>query len=453
MQPADLPRRRTPRSLLALALGLGLLAGAAPAAERAPANEVTRAEHYLKKLEDKARRMRGQAFKPGYEEREALERVKALKERYPEDPAVEALFQRARAALVESKGDSIEITPEMLAYRQGEEKLRKIFADEAEAQLGDYLATVRASGLLLEKPFPPPAIDQDSPQTLKNRYVVLEGFEYPTNEFSEGGNQYVFVGSLTQGFYWVSIGERSWIGPYEAVKRYRRLVNRDLPEGGKWTVVGRITGVRLLVPQAGKQKTLSPQWGWVVQPEAVVVPGLTFAVVDRTTDLGGVFAGEERLERLKAGLYTITSVPPDAPPDVVTLAFATALKEKNFELARSLVWPSRQTGPRSLDRFEYHWDWHQHRFRTFYVHVTADEPKIEVLKGHDAGDDVEDFFLTDEQKARVARISEEKLEQATVWTKAWDERGRQYGSPKPRFLRRAGGAKGRWYVYNYEQPF
>jgi len=110
-------------------------------------------------------------------------------------------------------------------------------------------------------------------------------------------------------------------------------------------------------------------------------------------------------------------------------------------------------GPRALDLFEYHWDWHQHRFRTFYVHVTAEEAKIEVQKGYDDSNDLEGFFLTDEQKAKVASISEEKVEEATVWSKAWDERGRQYGSPKPHFLRRVGGPKGRWYLLNYEQPY
>ncbi|HSA23981.1 MAG TPA: hypothetical protein P5076_21155, partial [Myxococcota bacterium] len=105
MQPLDTPRFQPARSVLAwlLALGLGLAGGAALAGEAAPKNEVTKAEHFLKKLEDKARRMRGQAFKPGYEEKQALERIKALKEKYPDDTAVEALFQRTRAALMESK--------------------------------------------------------------------------------------------------------------------------------------------------------------------------------------------------------------------------------------------------------------------------------------------------------------------------------------------------------------
>ena len=78
---------------------------------------------------------------------------------------------------------------------------------------------------------------------------------------------------------------------------------------------------------------------------------------------------------------------------------------------------------------------------------------VTVRKGYDSGNDLESFFLTDEQKQTVAKISEELVEDAEVKSKAWDERGRQYGSPKPHFLKRTGGAKGRWYVMNFEQPF
>ena len=103
---------RRPLQIALLVLALGLFPSSAPAAgEKAPPNDVTKAEHYLKKLEDHARRARGAAFKPGYEDNEALKRVKELKEKYPDDPAVEALFQRARAALMGSKGDFIELTP------------------------------------------------------------------------------------------------------------------------------------------------------------------------------------------------------------------------------------------------------------------------------------------------------------------------------------------------------
>lgn len=48
---------------------------------------------------------RGQATRLPYA------RLEALKEKSPDDPAVEALFARARTALTGSKGDFIELTP------------------------------------------------------------------------------------------------------------------------------------------------------------------------------------------------------------------------------------------------------------------------------------------------------------------------------------------------------
>ena len=53
-----------------------------------------------------------------------------------------------------------------------------------------------------------------------------------------------------------------------------------------------------------------------------------------------------------------------------------------------------------------------------------------MIKGYGSGGDVDSFFLTDEQKEKVIQISEPMVEEATVLTKAWDERGRQYGSAK-----------------------
>lgn len=444
-------RLSSTRSLGTVALVLALLVPFGAVAQKAPPNDVTKAEHYLKKLEDHARRARGAAFKPGYEDNEALKRIKELKEKYPDDPAVETLFARARAALMGSKGDFIEITAEMLAYRKNEEKLRDLFASEAEKEWTAFQRTP-AMANAVKPAFPSPSIEDESAESLRGRHVVLEYARYPDNEFVEGGQQYLFVGSLASGFYWVELGGRPWIGVYEAVKRYRRFVNADLPEQASWTIVGKMKGVRLLVPQAEKKKSLSPQWGWVVEPVAIHVPGLTFTKAD-ASQTGGSFAGEPRLEQIKGSLYTVRSVQPAATPEQVVETFATAIKEKNLPLYLECISPERQAGPRARDLLMYHWDLHQFRFSKLFVHATVEPAVVTVRKGYDSGNDLESFFLTDEQKQTVAKISEELVEDAEVKSKAWDERGRQYGSPKPHFLKRIGGAKGRWYVMNFEQPF
>ncbi|NCC58829.1 MAG: hypothetical protein EOM17_14580, partial [Synergistales bacterium] len=119
---------------LSLLFLVPLFSLAAECAEQAPKNDVTRAEFFMKKFEDRVNRFRGQAFRLGYEDNEALKRIKTLKEKYPDDPAVEDLFQRGRRALMKSKGDFMEITPEMLVYRENEKKLKQLFGDIADRE-------------------------------------------------------------------------------------------------------------------------------------------------------------------------------------------------------------------------------------------------------------------------------------------------------------------------------
>ncbi|HOO86793.1 MAG TPA: hypothetical protein PK442_03750, partial [Synergistales bacterium] len=94
-----------PAILFLFLLLLVLPPSGAESATPAPKNEVTRAEFFLKKFEDRVNRFRGQSFRLGFEDNEALKRIRDLKEKYPEDPAVEDLYQRARMALMKSKGD------------------------------------------------------------------------------------------------------------------------------------------------------------------------------------------------------------------------------------------------------------------------------------------------------------------------------------------------------------
>jgi hypothetical protein len=429
-----------------------MIPSGAECATPAPKNEVTRAEFFLKKFEDRVNRFRGQAFRLGYEDNEALKRIRELKEKYPEDPAVEDLFQRARLALMKSKGDFMEITPDMLVFRENEQKLKKIFGGIADTEWKEFTDEILAGPSVISKTFPAPDRAQVSIEDLKGHYVILEDFEYPANQFIDLGREFVSVGTGVRGYYFVEISNRNWLGPYEAVKRYRRLINRDFPEEGKWTLLGQITGIEMVIPQAEKVKTIAPQWGWVVSPIAIYIPGITFAFFDPSLEEGGHFSGEERMEEIKDPLYSVRYVPHDVTPENLVEIFAAAVREKNFELFLDCIDPNRRKTRTALSLIRYHWDLHLERFAKFYVHITTDEAKIEVLRGFDAGaGSVEDFFLDEEQKEKVREISGQLVEQATVVSKAWDERGRQYGSPKPHYLIRRD--KGRWYIDNYEQPF
>lgn len=414
-------------------------------------NELSQAEHYLKKLEDRAERMRGQNFKMGYEETEALKRIKALKEKYPDDPDVNALFQRANKAVMTSKGDFVEISPDMLKYRTAKASIAGLFAKEAESQWQAFQKTVVASGKLIAKPFPPASPREENIETMKGRTVILPDFIYPENQFMEFSGEYVVVGSRTRGLYYVQINTPSWLGVYEAVKRYRRFINSDLPENTPMTMIGRITDITLLVPEAGKKKIGGAFWGWVVEPQAVWIEGKTFALADASLETGGRFAGEERMDEIKGPLYSVTTIPADVTPERLLEIYAAAIKEQNIKLFLDCIDPEQRSTPRAKSRVMYHWDWHQIRFATLYVHATVDRVTSYVSKGYDPNNNLENFFLTEDQKTQVKKISEPTVERATVWTKAWDERGRQYGSPKPHALIRRDG--GRWYIRDFAAQF
>ena len=440
--------KRIATTLLAVAVWISPAPADDKGSDQPGKRDLAAAEHYLKKFEQQVALAKGQPIKPRYEGAEAIKRVAALHKKYPDHPKVKELFERTRKALVLSKGKTLEITPDMLRYRQNEKKLKALFAGKGDKELAALKASVQGTTL---EPFPVPSHREVDAETLIGKHVILENFEYPANEFTTLRGQYVFIGSGAKGFYYVELGGRPWRGAYEAIRRYRMLINRDFPENGKWTLVGKITGLDLLVPQAGKKKTEIAHWGWSVEPVALYVPGCTLAVADTQHDLGGSFAGEAEMEKIKGAMYTIRSIPDDVTPEKLTEIYATAIKEKNYPLFLECIDPERRKTPRGLSRINYHWEWHQHRFATFYCHVVVGPATIRVIKGFDSGESLEDIFLTDKDKAKIKKHAEPLVETAELKTKAFDERGRQYGSEKPRFFKRV--EKKRWYITNYPQPF
>ncbi|MBN1919444.1 MAG: hypothetical protein JW889_16225 [Verrucomicrobia bacterium] len=438
-------------------VGAILIALAASAADSASdaskpgKQELSGAQHRLKQFARKVELARGQPMKLGFEENEALDRIKNLKEKYPDDPEVEELFQEARKLLIASKGDVIVITPEMTSYRENEQKLKQVFAEAAEKEWASLRAQAEQSADYIAKPFPPTDREDATIAEMSGRFVILEDFRYPANQFKDMGREFVSIGTPSRGYYFVELSNRSWAGAYAAFKRYRRLVNRDIPEDGKWVLLGRVMDLDLLIPQASEEKTDVPRWGWTVEPVAIHVAGCTLAVADRESEVGGHFSGEADMEKIKSAFYTVTSIPDDVTPEGLLDIFAAAIKEKNYPLYLDCIDPARRKTPIALDLCQYHWDWHQHRFATFYVLTMPEPATITVIEGFDEGGEVEDFFLTEEEKESIRKVSGDLVEQAEVRSRAYDENGRQYGSPKTFFLRRTN--KGRWYIVNYAQPF
>ena len=117
---------------------LGLIIAAAAACSAlcaAPADDpakVTRligyADYYVREFEKEVELQRGGEKMVWRNQRTALEKVRDLKLQYPDDPRVEALFRRVRAALKRSKGDFVEIQAEWTQYLHNEDNLRQLIS-------------------------------------------------------------------------------------------------------------------------------------------------------------------------------------------------------------------------------------------------------------------------------------------------------------------------------------
>ena len=434
---------------IALAWTASALCGAAGAPAPGPGHRLGQANYYLVEFEKEVARQQGGEKAVWRNKKDALQRVQALKVEFPDNPDVEALYQRARTALMKSMGQLNEVDPSWTLYKRNEENLRKMVAAEGEAHWKDLLATAGTNWLA--KAFPAPDVDKVAADTVTNRLVVLEGVRYPMNQFYGGTGEYVACGKPSEGYYFVDLGGRSWLGPYEAVKRYRRNVDTGMEDVQEWTVLGRITGVTAEIPSAGEEKVGSLQFGWVVEPIALQVPGHVVSFYDADAPSSGRFAGEEKALAAKAGWFTVKEVPADVTPERLMEIFMTAIKEKNFPLYVDCIDPERRKTPVGADLLKYHWDLHQSRFHNEYVHATFSKAKIRVVKGFDSGDELNNFFLDDSQKSKLVKAGGTKIEEATVESRAIDENGKQLGSPHPHRLTRTGG--GRWYVQDYAPRF
>lgn len=406
------------------------------------------ADYYLKEFEREVEIQRGGDKRVWRHKKTALEKVAELRSLYPDDPEVEKLFQRTKRALMKSKGDYTEVRAEWTAYKRNEETLRKIIAEAAEKEWTGLLA--KCKDKVLPKVFPAPFHKEVSLEDLKGKYVVLDDVEYPRHQFYGATGEYVASGKPSTGYYFVNIATRDWLGPYEAVKRYRRNVDSGLEDVKKWTVIGEIMDITAENPNPGEEVVGNLQFGWELKPLALYVPGHVMAVRDDAAESTGRFIGEERVAAIKDGWYTVKEVPPDVTPERLMEIFMTAIKEKNYKLYLDCIDPGRVNNDEGIN-VRYHWDLHQQRFHSEYVHATFGKAKISVVKGFDDEDALENVFLDDAQKKTLKKISGEKIEEAIVESKAYDENGKQFGTPHLHKLIRRNG--GRWYVEDYAPRF
>ena len=164
--------------------------------------EISSAEYRLKLFEDRVNRAKGKPFAIGHTEKEALEQIKVLVGKYPDNPTVKALFERGKKALMASKGETSEISQEMTAYRDKAAQLIKKFNELSEQKWKELDSELAAKANTVRKPFPQENPEQTDVDEYVGRWIVLEGVRYPMNEFEHQGTRWVYVGKPSTGYYY-----------------------------------------------------------------------------------------------------------------------------------------------------------------------------------------------------------------------------------------------------------
>lgn len=411
---------------------------------------IQQADMYLKEFENEVKRANGGT--PIFRSKEdALSRIKILNEFAPDDPRVKDLFERARKCTVGSAGNFTDVSDDMLAYLRNEEELKATFCKKSEDAWNDLVSQYKDK--CLEKVYPAPDALETELEDICGKFVVLDEVRYPANQFMGVTGEFIYVGKRSTGMYFVKIDTRKWLGPYEAIKRYRRQVDSTLAEVSEWTILGEITDITMDIPEASEVKVGSPVYAVVVEPIALYVPGHALGIYDKDNENSGYFVGEDEVAAIKESWYTVKSVPADVTPEGLVDIFLHAIKEKNYDLYLDCIQPERQQNDTQKALLLYHWDLHQERLHGEYVHakVVPEATQISVISGYDDKNDLDSYFLSAEDQQKIASHYGDKVEYASVQTISYDKNGKQLGSPNRRNLIRTNG--GRWYIRDYEIRF
>jgi hypothetical protein len=413
-------------------------------------SRITQATHYLEEYEKEVARAQGAAGYVFRNKEDALGRIKMLVEFAPDNDRVKDLYARAKACVKGGAGNLTTVDPAMTVYLENEENLRRHFAEVSEKAWNEIIAANAENRL--DKIYPVPDFNEYTIDDMKGRIVVLDNVRYPDNQFHGSVGEFIWCGTRSDGMYFVRIDGRAWLGPYEAVKRYRRQVDTTMNEVKEWTVIGRISDLAMESPDANENQIAPPVMAWEVEPIALYVPGHIMAVYDKSGEHTGRFIDEDKVKELKDAWYTVKEIPADVTPERLIEIFMYAIKEKNYDLFLECIDPFRRENPIQQSLVAYHWDLHQERFHGEYIHafINSDKTVTKVLKGYD-DNSIDNFFLDAEEQAQIKEAYGEKEEEAVVQTYAIDKNGKQIGSPVNHTLRRVGS--GRWYITSYESRF
>lgn len=421
------------------------------AQETAKRIEVDEANFLLKGFERYIRGLEGKEGELTPDAKRALTKIGGLRKEHPTDERVKDLFQRAQAAVRGLKGDRIKITPEMLSYRDLEKRKADLFTQLNQNAWSDYQKQLLVNAPeSLTQPFPMPNPEKVSLQEMRGRVVFLEGLRYPDDMFLHYGQQYIAIGSASTGVYFVNASNQSFVGAYEAVRRYQRSVSDKIPS--EWTVVGKIVDTRFMPLGGGNAKNSSAVFGWEVEVEKIYVKDHVFASADAAAPNGGSFVGEAQMQSELENLYTIKQLPEEYSPEKLLDVFVTAIKEKNYELYLSCIHPDEKRTLVQKNWLQRKWDIFQRRFSRDIVEVqinTKDE--IRIIQGGASNEDKSLLgqFVDSDEVDDITNDGLPRSELLTLWLKLYDETGRIREYKKPLTLKRDEKVKGfRWFVYS-----
>lgn len=191
-------------------------------------SRITQATHYLEEYEKEVARAQGAANYTFRNKEDALGRIKMLVEFAPNDERVQGLFARAKTCVKGGAGNIVTVDHSMTVYLENEENIRRHYAEVSEKAWNDFLSANTENKL--DRLYPTPDFKKYTLDDMKGKIVVLDNVRYPDNQFMGSLGEYIWCGTRSDGMYFVRIDGREWLGPYEAVKRYRRQVDTTMME-------------------------------------------------------------------------------------------------------------------------------------------------------------------------------------------------------------------------------
>lgn len=407
---------------------------------------------YVGEFEKEVARAEGKPLGETHNKRQAMERVAELMKLHPDDPRVAEMRERVRVAIMGGKGQTIEITPEMIRYLTDESAALEVTLRESVAQWHDTLGREYFDSERSIPDFPAPDPEKSDPDRMTGARVLLKDFAFDRDVFQHGGEQWVALGNASKGYYFVKTSSRRFIQCREAVKRARSEALGALPAGfdAGWEVLGEITGVNLLVPGGGENNALSAHVGWEVEPIAVNLPGVLCALPGTGGEVTGSYAGEAEVKKLIQRRFTVEAVPPDTQPEELMRLHLLAIKEKNWTLFLDTIHPSMRQTEIALSFLEGSYTSTLRRLHGVFVHAEPFEVSpVITVEGEAAtgAENLEALFLTDkDQEASKARDIRTR-QRVTVKSRRFDEKGRQVEGAHRMTLERSTDVEAnRWFI-------